>query len=201
MPQIIIEHINRIHLYIWHITESVEQLKSLLPSEKTVEVKKIASISHQKQFLAKHILLYRYNLVDKISYLDTGKPVCNDGRYISISHSGVFVVIAVSREPVGIDIERKNPKLLRISSRFQHQDDMLPKHADDLAQLQFLWTAKESIYKLAGIPGLSFKQNIRITAFNQTNTTAIAMLNKKESIDLFFYEMRPDYLLCIAFYK
>lgn len=200
MPQIYIEHTGRTALYLWHISESIEQLKSLLPVEKTMEVEKIASVSHQKQFLAKQILLHRYKLADKIHYLENGKPACRDGQYVSISHSGEYVAVAVSNEPVGIDVEGKNPKLERISRRFIHPDDVLPEIPDTLRQLQFLWTAKESIYKLAGISGLSFKQDIRLISFNMEHLTATALLKNKNVIDLFFYELKPDYLICAGFY-
>ncbi len=200
MPQIFISHTDRTRLFVWHIIEDVATLKSLLPVEKTVEVEKMASIVHQKQFLAKQILLHRYGLTDKITYLPSGKPVCEDNNYISISHSGEYVVVAFSQEPAGVDIERKNPKLQKISSRFQHPDDILPDMDDKLKQWQFLWTAKESVYKLAGISGLSFKQDIRITTFDKKNLTATALLKNKRLIDLYFYLLKPDYVLCAGFY-
>ena len=201
MPQIYIEHTKRIHLYIWHIKESTEQLKNMLQDEKAVETQKFVSINHQKQFLAKQILFERYDLSEKVEYLPNGKPVCKNGRYISISHSGEYVVVAVSHEPVGIDIERKNPKLHRIASRFRHPDDVLPKAVDNLEQLQYLWTAKESIYKLAGMTGLSFKEDIRLTDFNQNNTEAKAILKKQDTIALFYYKLEQDYLLCVVNYS
>ena len=201
MPQIPIEHTKRIHLYIWHIKESTEQLKNMLQDEKAVETQKFVSINHQKQFLAKQILFERYDLSEKVEYLPNGKPVCKNGRYISISHSGEYVVVAVSQEPVGIDIERKNPKLHRIASRFRHPDDVLPKAVDNLEQLQYLWTAKESIYKLAGMTGLSFKEDIRLTDFNQNNTEATAILKRKDEITLYYYKLEQDYLLCVVNYS
>ncbi len=200
MPQIYIEHTGRTQLYLWHITENTGQLKSLLPVEKTVEVEKMASVNHQKQFLAKQILLHRYNLAEKIHYMENGKPVCRDGQYVSISHSGVYVVVAHSQEPVGIDVERKNPKLERISSRFIHPEDIFPEIPGTLRQLQYLWTAKESIYKLAGIPGLRFKKDIRLISFDMKNYTAKALLKDKNVVKLFFYELKPDYVLCAGFY-
>ena len=200
MPQIFIEHTARTRLFIWHIIEDVATLKSLLPVEKTVEVEKMASIVHQKQFLAKQILLHRYGLTDKITYLPSGKPVCKNNNYISISHSGEYVAVAVSQEPAGVDIERKNPKLHRIASRFRHPDDVVPKDLDTLTQLQYLWAAKESIYKLSGIPGLSFKQDIRIISFDMKNFTATALLKNKRLIDLYYYLLKPDYVLCAGFY-
>ncbi len=201
MPQYFLEHTAPVQLYIWHITENPEQLKLLLPYEKTVEAEKYASVIHQKQFLAKQILLHQ-NVFDKqIRYLSSGKPVLNDGQYISISHSNNYVVVAVSSQPVGIDIEQPHPKLIKINSRFKHPDDEFPALTEELVQLQYLWTAKESIYKLAGIPGLNFKNDIRLLSFNQFNTSGTALLKNQQKIKLFFNKLEPNFLLCMAFFS
>ena len=201
MPQYFLEHTAPVQLYIWQITESREELKSLLPYEKTVEAEKYASVIHQKQFLAKQILLHQNVLDKQIRYLSSGKPVLNDGQYISISHSNNYVVVAVSSQPVGIDIEKPNPKLIKISSRFKHPDDKLPALTGEPVQLQYLWTAKESIYKLAGISGLSFKNDIRLLMYNQFNTSGTALLKNRQKIKLFFNKLEPDFLVCIAFFS
>lgn len=200
MPQIFINHTDRTQLYIWQISESVEQLKKMFPKEKTLGEAKMVSVSHKLQYWAKQIILHRYNLAEQLVYLSSGKPVCKNGKFISISHSGEYVVVAVSDEPLGVDIERKNPKLQRIATRFRHIDDVVPHVEDSLTQLQFLWTAKESIYKLAGIIGLSFKQDIRLMKFSPDNTRATALLKKQEAVDLFYYKLDPEYLLSVSFY-
>ena len=200
MPQYFTKHTAPTKLYIWHITESLEQLESYLTCKKTVEAKKYASVMHQKQYLAKQILLHRYALIKKLDYLASGKPVLTDGQYISISHSGNYVAIAVGSQPVGIDIEKPNPKLIKISSRFKHPDDELPALTEELVQLQYLWTAKESIYKLAGMGGLNFKNNIRILSFEQFNIYGTALLKNRQKIKLFFNKLDDDFLLCVAFF-
>ena len=201
MPQYFLEHTAPTQLYIWHITENREQLKSLLPYEKTVDAEKYASITHQKQYLAKQILLHRNSLDKQFRYLSSGKPVLNDGQYLSISHSDNFVIIAVSSQPIGIDIEQPNPKLITISSRFKHPDDELPALTEEPVQLQYLWTAKESIYKLAGVSGLSFKNDIRLLTYNQFNTSGTALLKNRQKIKLFFNKLEPDFMLCMAFFS
>lgn len=201
MPQFFLKHTTPAQLYIWHITESREQLKALLPHEKTEAVGKYASIVHQKQYLAKQILLHRTHLDKHIHYLTSGKPVLNDDQYISISHSDSYVVIAVSSQPIGIDIEKPNPKLIKINSRFKHPDDKLPALISEPAQLQYLWTAKESIYKLAGIAGLNFKNDIRLLSFNQFDTSGTALLKNRQKIKLFFNKLEPNFVLCTAFFS
>ena len=201
MPQYFLKHNTPAQLYIWHITESREQLKSLLPYEKRVEAEKYASVTHQKQYLAKQILLQQNALDKQLRYLSSGKPVLNDGQYISISHSDNFVVVAVSSQPVGIDIEQPKPKLINISSRFKHPVDRLPALTGETVPLQYLWTAKESIYKLAGISGLNFKNDIRLLSYDQSYTSGTALLKNRQKIQLFFNKLELDFLICLAFFS
>jgi len=201
MPQIFIKHNGPSQLYVWHITETLPQLKSILDYKNMSEVNKFTSIVHQKQYLAKQILLQNNRLIEKLDYLPTGKPVLSNGQYISISHSGMFVVVAVSSQPVGIDLEARNAKLLKISSRFKHPDDVIPVLSDEISRLQYLWTAKESVYKLAGIPGLNLKNDIRLTAFSKNNDTGMALLKNHQKIKLFFNKLPNNFLHCQAYFS
>ncbi len=200
MPEIKLSNTAPSQLMVWHLTESVGQLKELLPVHIAGKASHFKSPMHQKQFLAKQILLNTYQLTDKLQYADSGKPFLSDNKYISISHSHAYVAIAVSQQAVGIDLEQPNPKLKKIAGRFVHADDILLNSKENLTSLQWLWTAKESIYKLAGIPGLSFKNDIRITTLDPDNFKGVALLNKRHPVDLFFNKITDDMLLCQAFY-
>ncbi len=199
MPQIFTDNLAPSTLWAWHITESLDTLLHLsgVSAEKILD--KYRFETHQKQFLVKQILLKKAGLDQKIDYLETGKPILNTTHFISISHSHQYVFIAESAYPVGIDVESKNNKLLKVASRFVHPDDHLPEYADTLGKLQQIWTAKESVYKLAGIPGLSFKNDIRIINFDAHKGTAQALLQKQQKITLFFKVFPEDFLLCQAF--
>ncbi len=83
--------------------------------------------------------------------------------YFSISHSGEYVAVAVSEEPVGIDVEHKDDKRFLISKRMFDQNDMdyiAPEGFEALetdsdteeAQCRFrdVWTIKESYVKCIG---------------------------------------------------
>ena len=199
MPQIFIENIAPSTIWAWHITESLEMLLNLSGGSAGKILDKYRFETHQKQFLVKEILLKRAGLDQKINYLPTGKPILNTTHFISISHSHQYVFIAESSYPVGIDVEFKNRKLFKIASRFVDPDDYLPEQPETLNQLQQIWTAKESIYKLAGIPGLSFKNDIRIINFDDYNGTAQALLQNQQKITLFFKVFPENFLLCQAF--
>jgi phosphopantetheinyl transferase len=77
--------------------------------------------------------------------------------YVSLSHSGGLAAVAVSSEPVGVDVQRKPEipvdRLLRIASKF-HPDERARLEALHENQLPDafcrLWACKESVLKLCG---------------------------------------------------
>lgn len=78
--------------------------------------------------------------------------------HFNLSHSGPWVVCAVSLKPVGIDIEQIKPIDLKIAKRFfskKEYEDILNKNDEEkLAYFYDLWTLKESYIKYKG-KGLS----------------------------------------------
>jgi len=184
-------------VYLWHITETLDELLERNSKEVQSQSLIYKNETHRKQFLAKHLLLKELNLTGKVSYLPDGKPVLEEGQYISISHSGPYVGLAISQCPVGIDIEKNHPKLKTIANRFINDKDFFKKQTNN--KLHWIWTAKESIYKLAGIKGLSFKNDIFIELLDYNKFSGIAML-KNQRIELKFKEIDNTYLFCLAFY-
>ena len=83
-----------------------------------------------------------------------GKPLC-EGIYFNISHSGEYVLCAVSETPVGCDIEKAE------NAPFEIADSVfLPSERNYIAEAQnsvdrsrrffMLWTMKESYIKMTG---------------------------------------------------
>lgn len=167
-------HINAdIVLHIWKITESEEDLhRNVELTERcNKRVEGMKSGLHRRGFLSIRQLMLLEGYVDSDLYYDElGKPHLHDGNHISISHSFEFTGIIISRKQrVGIDIEKQRPKIVRIAHKFttlpiqdggQEQEILVRK-------LTKIWGAKESLYKISPILGLSFLQNIFIeTEFN-----------------------------------
>jgi len=187
-------------LYLWNITESLTGLLSLLTKSASNEYLRYRSPEHQKQYLAKKILLQYLSIEDKLSYLDSGKPVLNNNQHISISHSGNWVVISIASQETGIDMESANPKLLKIASKFVHPSEKNIFETGKTEDLQFIWTAKESIYKLAGQKGLSFKNDIILHQFDRKKKMAYALLHQKKKIKIFFNKINPNLIISQAFF-
>jgi hypothetical protein len=111
-----------------------------------------------KLFINKLILfniLNNYGI--EIYYSSNGRPLLryshNENikyRYISISHTDNLLSIALSSNPIGIDIEKINSiKIIRIIYKFVRCDEMLFLNKNFIVkQLHIIWGIKESLYKI-----------------------------------------------------
>ena len=83
-----------------------------------------------------------------IKRTESGKWVCTE-CFFSLSHSGNLVAVAVSKIPVGVDIERRD--LPRFTPVLAEKITTGRERGDLSAQtLNALWTKKEAIFKLSG---------------------------------------------------
>ena len=98
--------------------------------------------------------------MDKNKY---GKPYIKgcDNLHFNVSHSGLWVVAALSECAVGIDIEEKKAfDFLAIGERFFAAEEIqaLLHASDQLDYFYLIWTMKESLIKHVGM-GLSLPLN------------------------------------------
>lgn len=151
-----------VHVYVAHYPFAVENEK-LAPKERADEIEacKNADVRSQKYFAWKLLEKALYSSLGlKIEELDlkrteSGKWECSSCCF-SLSHSGGTVAVAVSRKPVGIDIEKCD------HSRFTDalaekivagsEEEALSRLDDKerATALNALWTKKEAIFKLSG---------------------------------------------------
>ena len=155
-------------LHIWKVSESEAELRQNIHLTNTNEdrVSSMKSGMHRRGFLSIRHLMLLEGYEDKDLYYDAmGKPHLHNGRHISITHSFEFTGIIVSRkEKVGIDIEKQRDKIIRIAHKFTtfNTDPYDGTTEEVIKNLTLLWGAKESIYKISSIQGLSFLQHIYI---------------------------------------
>ena len=70
----------------------------------------------------------------------------------------VAVLLAPSTYRLGVDVERRRPQLLRVQTKYLHDDELpmlLPCIPDELTALTLLWSAKEALFKLLQPPSQS----------------------------------------------
>ena len=186
---------------IWKITESVDELHRQLLSEWGEAAHgylQFKAESRQREWLAVRLLFSR--LLKKpfeILYSPSGKPFLKDSKlHISISHTKGYAAIALSHEPIGIDIEQKGGKALKIREKFL-QDTEFDIHPtlspeDDAVAL---WSAKEAVYKLQSAPSPRLKEDILVY---QEEENFLARSANEEPTALLHWHLQEDFILTCA---
>lgn len=158
--------------YIWKVLESEEDLARdiVLTPHCQQRVNGMRSGIHRRGFLSIRHLMAEAGYVDSDLFYDAfGKPHLRDGTHVSITHSFEFTGLILSRGPeVGIDIEMQRDKILRIAHKFTPIREYRSLANDDalIRKLTMVWAAKESLYKIMSLPGLSFLNHICIDDFS-----------------------------------
>lgn len=169
-----------IRIYIWKIEEPESWLSEgvMLTPHCQGRLDGMRSELHRRGFLSIRHLMAEEGYKDSDLYYDeNGKPHLQDGTHISITHSFEFTGIILSGErQVGIDIEKQRGKILRIAHRFTPMRDYHNVANEEalIRKLTVVWGIKESLYKIMGMPGISFLNHISIDDFDLRDQGASA---------------------------
>ena len=162
-------------IIIWKIEETEDELISFLDTtDLSPKFHSYKSLSHRKQFLATQILLKREEIQNKIIKDVNGKPCLKSG-FVSISHDTNYVSLMISNKVCGIDLQSVSPKVLRIKHKFYDEDD-LEQFGEEIDFYTLMWSLKEALYKLFGVPKLFFKEHLRIN-YIQDNIANCSILH------------------------
>lgn len=96
---------------------------------------------------------YGYDVQDNnILVSNLGKPFLDSNKYyFNISHSGEYVIFAVSDDEIGIDIQKMDEINLKISERFfSPYEDKFIKEYNSFERFYIIWTIKEAYIKYIG---------------------------------------------------
>lgn len=129
---------------------------------------------------------------------DRNRPFFENSDWqISLTHSYPYVAAACSRQKrIGIDLEKPGRNIEKIAPRFLSATE-LAKWKDTSNLLTLAWSAKESIYKAVGKPGLSFQKEIEMADFDRNPSQARLATGEKISL---FWEEYPDFSLTVALF-
>ena len=86
-------------------------------------------------------------------YDEDGKPTApGTGLYVSVSHSGAYVVCVVDNAPIGVDVETFRDVEDKFMRRVCSETELayVLRGGDRERRFWELWTAKEAIFKLTG---------------------------------------------------
>ena len=106
------------------------------------------------QLLAEWGRIHQLPVSEKPTFLynDYGAPYIEDGPYFSISHCKTGIAVAVSENPIGIDIEAIrtfSPDLMRKTMNQAEQQRITSSLTPEVEFIR-LWTQKEALLKLQG---------------------------------------------------
>ncbi|HEU4717050.1 MAG TPA: 4'-phosphopantetheinyl transferase superfamily protein [Bacteroidia bacterium] len=145
---------------IWEVTETLEDLQGKSGGTEKIPEEFIRE-ERKRQWIAVRALLEALRPGKKIVYDTNGKPFTDDPQTnISISHSGIYVLVYVSDELCGADIERVSGKAERIAKRFLSEREFTEAAQLPAGALITYWAAKEAAYKREGVKEISFRSDI-----------------------------------------
>ena len=162
-------------ILVWEITESYQELfEAVVLNESNLNrLNCMKSEMHQRAFLSVRKLFQQAGYTDFDLYYDEfGKPHLHDGKHISITHSHQFSAIILSDEVVGIDIELQREKIIRIADKFADSEFLfLEKENNEeyIRKLTVIWGDKEAVFKIRNEKGISFKDHIKVDAFEMND--------------------------------
>ena len=173
-------------LGLWHLTETPVVLWSLLPpgAGYSALLPVTADVVRQAQWLAARVLTHAL-ATEILEEAAVGLQVQNDasgrpwlagaapGMVVSLSHSGAWVAALLARGGrAGVDVEIVRDKAERLAAKFLGPAEAAAAQAAATARplsahahYTLLWSAKETLYKLATRRGLVFKTQLRLDDF------------------------------------
>ena len=161
-------------ILLWKYDDNEElSLEELLEPENAEKIKNYHPTKVKETLLVRKALKSILPL-HKILYKEREPYLFPQVYHISIAHSFPFAAIAISKEKIGIDMEKFNPKILRIEHKF-----IYPKEADFFLKedrvkyLTVIWSVKESLYKIHHSNYFSLKQNYKVEKFDLNNLEKI----------------------------
>ena len=147
-----------VNLYIVDVDLGIKHKKFLLENITEEQKEKYLSFAHEVDQVRSLLSSYLKNQLSKemVSKNKHGKPFFENGPFFNISHSGKYVVMAVSSKEVGVDIEENKARdLSSITKIFNEAEAKVAKEHQDF---YYLWCAKESLIKCMGITISSIKE-------------------------------------------
>lgn len=188
------------HVLVWKVDEPLEFFEQIPTHWPTTNSQN--SIKRTESIAARFCL---YDLCERLGLLDVvllqderDRPFFEHSEWkISLTHSFPYVAAACCRtREIGIDIEKKGRKIEKIAPRFLNSDE-LDNRATNHEALTLAWSIKESIYKAANIPGLSFRDGIALAPHSAIGEGNASLLQGVKSAT-YYWEEFDDFVVSLA---
>lgn len=124
------------------------------------------ALNIQTEILLNYAINYKsnnYTPYPSIIINEQGKPSFENLKTkFNISHSNKYILIGVSNNEIGVDVEKINEKHLKVASKLFNDKDYL-KYKNNINEIIRHWTIKEAYIKLFGSNILIDLKNIKVT--------------------------------------
>lgn len=187
----------------WFLNEPLEELMAISNQIAINAINHIKTEKRKKEKLASLLLLKHLSGKNNYSYLEDGCPYVGDDFHISITHSGDYVAIALSKTRIGIDIEQISNKLERTKHKFAGITELNRSAKENsLKHLALIWSSKESAYKWFGNIPFQFDTELELSDYALTSQGHLLLKAKhKQKLATFLniqYEFFDNYIFTIA---
>ena len=148
-------------ILIWKYSDEEEFSADLISDEKEFENLKQKS---PKRLIEKQMVRQMLKKIlpnHKIRYHENGQPYLEPfDKFVSVSHSFPYVVLAISEKKIGVDIEQVKDRIDKIKLKFLHptEIDWLDRVESGIEHLTAIWCIKEALFKIHSSKQWSFKE-------------------------------------------
>jgi len=144
-------------LGIWRVEEDEASLKVIVGGTDFPGLAKINHPRRRLEWLAARSLLREFGYNGHVLYHPTRRPFLAESHaHLSISHSFPYVAVLLSNSfSVGVDVESFNRPFVEVSDKYLSIQEKKWVDLNDNHRLALIWSAKEALYKLPGMEGLT----------------------------------------------
>lgn len=156
-----------IKLYIAIINDIDLKRVCEVDADRACKVSRLKLSDDKKRCIAGGLFIKKFLPSAKITVNEFGKPEADNGLHFNISHSGEYVLFALSDKNIGCDIEKfrnVNPEKLGKIVCCDNEMALIKNSADKQQCFFDLWTRKESFLKCIG---KGFHQNSKSVDVSQ----------------------------------
>ena len=148
-------------ILIWKYSDEEKFSADLISDEKEFENLKQKS---PKRLIEKQMVRQMLKKIlpnHKIRYHENGQPYLEPfDKFVSVSHSFPYAVLAISEKKIGVDIEQVKDRIDKIKLKFLHpkEIDWLSRVESGIEHLTAVWCIKEALFKIHSSKQWSFKE-------------------------------------------
>ena len=191
-------------ILIWKYSEEEKFSADLISDEKEFENLKQKS---PKRLIEKQMVRHMLRKIlpnHKIRYHENGQPYLEPfDKFVSVSHSFPYAVLAISEKKIGVDIEQVKDRIDKIKLKFLHpkEIDWLGRVESEIEHLTAIWCIKEALFKIHSSKQWSFKEFYVVDEFLLDKFSKIKCKvfdRDKEDKFLAYLEKIENYYLAIT---